>query len=58
MLGWVWYGEVKCFGTAQRALPHAEEDKNEGAPDLDFLLGWVWYGSPFLQREFKCFGTF
>ncbi len=62
-LGWVWYGspfrrrEIKCFGTAQRAVPHAEEDGNEGAPNFGILLGWFWYGSPFWWREIKCFGT-
>jgi hypothetical protein len=40
LLGWVWHSspfwrrEIKCFGTAQRAVPHAEEDGNEGAPNL------------------------
>jgi len=27
-------GESKCFGTAQRAVPHAEKEGYEGAPDL------------------------
>jgi len=30
---WLEY-TFKCFGTAQRAVPHAEEDRNEGAPNL------------------------
>ena len=52
------WGVSKCFGTAQRAVPHAEEDGNEGAPNFGFfMLGWVWYGSPFWRREIKCFGT-
>ncbi len=56
MLGWVWYGshEIKCFGTAQRAVPHAEEHGNEGAPSFGFLC-WVEFGycSPFWRREIK-----
>jgi hypothetical protein len=37
---WFWRLEIKCFGTAQHAVPHAEEDGNfEGAPNFGFLCG-------------------